>query len=519
MQLFEGLYILLTVIALLQLNSPKLIPVSFRILILLAAGFGLLHLVFEGLRWQMLAVYIVFGLLCLFCLKKSQSHFILRILGFSFGGLLVSVSIALVLLFPVRALPPPTGPYLVGTFSTVMVDETRVERYEPAFNRAVPVQIWYPAATQEPHDYERQTLFPQLYAGNYDLFSFFTGYMENIKTHSYINAPIADTETYPVIIFNHGLFAMADQNPQLMEHLVSHGYVIASVSHPFESTKVLLPDRGVRTYSMRYPDDVGFSADEVNDGGIGDAISTITGLDHSNLMAALYEQLDRYRDASAVGKAEVVRASLEIEALQPLGPVLTEANLTSFFEIRDKVRNRSTQYWVEDIRFVVDQLSFLNGPIGNFNDSVDPSQVGALGHSYGGSAVGEFCKVDSRCAAGSNLDGTQFGSNWKRPVQAPFLLINTDTNPRGNDYAYYPAQNDFFDLHIPETEHGDLLDALTIFPIWRVLGLGGDLEVQELADIVKDLELAFFDEYLKRKKGSMATALERNTEKIAFFGR
>ncbi|MEX0739048.1 MAG: hypothetical protein WD071_06885 [Pseudohongiella sp.] len=517
MQLFEMLFIIITVVALLQINSPKLFPVSLRVIIMLAISFGLLHLVFEGPRWQVLPAYIVFALVCLFCLKKSQSHFVWRVFGLSLGILFVSFSILLVLLFPVIALPPPTGPYLVGNFSTVLIDETRAERYEPEFNRGVPIQVWYPSSSQEPDDYARQSLFSQLYAGEYDLISFLTGYLQNIKTHSYINAPIADAETYPIIIFNHGLFMTGDQNPQLMEHLASHGYVIVSVSHPFESAKVLLPDRGVRTYSMRYPEDVGFNANEVNDGGIGDTIGTVTGLEHSKLMTTLYEQLDRYRDASAEEKIAVVRDAVENEALGPLGRALNEANLTSFFEIRDKVRNRSTQYWVEDISFVIEQLRYLDAPVSNFSASIDPSQVGALGHSYGGSAVGEFCKTDIRCAAASNLDGTQFGSNWNKPVQAPFLLINTDANARGNDYAYYPVQNDFFDLHIPDTEHGDLIDALTAFPIWKISGLGGEMGVQELADIVKDLELAFFDEYLKGKEGSFEMALKRNSERLVIF--
>lgn len=517
MQLLEGVLIFFAAFALLSLVLPSTSKLSIRSILVFTACIFLVHAVVDGIRWQLFPAYIVLLITALFSLKASVSPVIMRILGASISAMAIASSLFLTTQFPVGNLPEPTGPYWVGTFSSAMVDESRVERYEPELNRGVSIQAWYPSSISEPGEFQRQPLFKELYSGEYDLISFLFGYLDQVKTHSYIDAPISTSEAFPVLVFNHGLFMPADQSPQLMEHLASHGYIVISIAHPFESLKVSLPDRGSRNFSMEYPLDVGFSSDEISDGGIGDMIGTVTGIDHSNLISALYEQMDIY-DATAVEQRPVLLGNVvELPSLEPLGPLLTEQNVSSFFDIRTRVRNRSIEYWVEDIQFVIDDLKSLITPLEGWSNAVDNSKVGAIGYSYGGAAVGEFCKIDARCVAGSNLDGTQFGFNWEKPVQAPFLLVNTDTNPRGNNYAYYPPLDDFIDLLIPGTEHQDLMDSVVLFPILRTLGLSGEREYQDLADIVKDLELAFFDEYLKERDNTVSSVLEKHAADVTTF--
>jgi len=339
--------------------------------------------------------------------------------------------------------------------------------------------------------------------------------LRNVETNSHVNAPIAMHEPFPLVIFNHGLYIMVDQSIQLMEHLASNGYIVASISHPFESLKVTLSDRGSRTYSMRYPEDVGFSNNDIDDGGIGDKIGTFSGKQHSELLQELYALFDSYSDApTEEEKARIIEEALSFESLQVLQPLLTKDYLTDFVKWRSLVRNRSTTYWVEDIQFTVDEIPNIETVVTNFNDALDISALGVVGFSYGGSATGEFCKVDARCKAGINLDGTQFGPNWNKPTIAPFLLINSDTNPRGNDYAYYPAPRNFHDIHIPRTEHPDYIDALTVFPILRLLGLSGEMGYQELADLVGDLSLSFLDENLKMRAGKFQEQLNASGDSV-----
>ncbi|PCH61769.1 MAG: hypothetical protein COC19_04275 [SAR86 cluster bacterium] len=524
MLIFEVLFILLTLLVLTKLNWSSLVPVPAKPLLIIAVIAALLHLLVEGLRWQMLPAYCVFFGVAAFYLKNTQAQWFVRVLGAAMGTILLSVSILLISQFPIMALPAPQGQYAVGTFSMTLLDEQRLERYAPQFNREVPLQVWYSANKQDSQGLPRQSLFPQLYSGDYDLISFLFGYLKRLKTHSVINAPIAqaptaeaEAGTFPLIVFNHGLFFMSDHSPQLMEHLASNGYIVVSITHPFESLKVSLPNMGTRLFSMEYPEDVGFTQDQLSDGGIGDKIGNIIGLEHSSLMAALYQQMDNYNAAKPADQQGVISAALEMQSLQILGELLTEDNLAAFFQIRTRVRNRSVAYWVEDIQFVLDQLPLLDAPIENFSVSFDISRIGALGYSYGGAAVGEFCKLDFRCAAGSNIDGTQFGANWNKPVQSPFLLINSDSNPQGNNYAYYPAKENFFDIYIPNTLHQDLMDFLVVFPVLRTLGMSGTMQYQELANIVKDLELAFLDEFLKGKAGGLKEAIEKHSETVMVY--
>jgi len=519
MQLFEWLFVTLVLLSLVVVCKKSLHhKIPTKPLFIATTAIFLLHAALEGLRWQLLFAYLVFGILYLASLKKDRFPYWLRTLGVSTSILLVVGAIALGNLFPVRSIPPPTGPYSVGTFNTFIVDNSRVERFEPGSQRVITAQIWYPADDSNLENYKRQSLFQELYSGDYDTISFLFGYMKNIRTNSFIEAPVSSSGPFPMLVFNHGLYMTMGQNPQLLEHLASHGYIVASISHPFESVKVSLPNRGARTFSMAYPQDVGFNNSEVSDGGIGDKISTIPGAEQSNLMHALYTQIDLYNsESSTTGKSQVVRNAIEIDALQALRPLLTEQNIENFFEIRTKVRNRSAAYWVEDIQFFVDNLEAIDSPLPSFISNLDTSKIGIFGHSFGGAAAGEFCKIDPRCSAGINLDGTQFGYNWNKPVQAPFLHVNSDTNTGANAFAYYPPGDSFFDVHIPGSEHQDYIDALTVIPILRFMGLAGEMEYRELTDIVNGLVLAFFDEFLKQDAGEFNRQLNAASDKVVIF--
>lgn len=484
-------------------------------LALFIATIALLHLFFEGLRWQLAFTYLLIPFVVLSVSINFRLPHWMRVCAITFGILAICLSIALGSLFPIRAIPAPNGPYSVGTFGSYLIDNTRAERFEPELQRGIEFRVWYPAELDKSRSYKTNTLFSELYTGDDDVISYLAGYLKHVKTNSYINAPISNTGPFPLILFNHGLFTTLDQNPQLVEHLASHGYVVASISHPFEGLKVSLPDRGVRTFSMDYPEDVGFSRDEVSDGGIGDRIGTIIGKNHSLLMAALYTQIDAYNASDTADERQnIVKQSIDLESLQPLGTLLTEQNLESFFKIRSRVRNRSTMEWAKDIQFMVDEFGNVDAPISDFNTQVSHDVVGVIGHSYGGSAAGEFCKIDARCAAGVNLDGTQFGENWNRPVGAPFLLVNSDTNLGGNNYAYYPPLANFFDVHIPDSEHPDYIDSLSVFPLPRLMGLSGTMPYQELTNLVNGLSLTFFDEYLKEKEEGFEKHLDSVSNRV-----
>jgi len=77
--------------------------------------------------------------------------------------------------------------------------------------------------------------------------------------------------------------------------------------------------------------------------------------------------------------------------------------------------------WAADARFagamVAKQLP----------NSVDTA-VGTsyVGHSFGGAASLEACRLDARCAAAVDLDGSQFGEVVTKGVRAPIMLLGAD---------------------------------------------------------------------------------------------
>ena len=491
MYTLELLGILSVLVLLLFCLRPK---GRFRgLLACLSAMILLIAIVYpSGWRWQMFPAVLAYGI------ATVGLYLGLRWLRWSLAFIAMvplTASVFLTTQFPVLNLPAPSGEYGVGTFSRIVFDESRAERYAPTSPRMLGIQVWYPAIPSDQRSY--RTLFQELYTGPLDTIAFFTSYLAGVSTHSMVGADVVSSEkTLPVILFNHGLFGIGDQNILLMEHLASNGYVVVSIVHPYEAMKVSTPE-GAILLSTSFPPDVGFTSESVSDGGIGSKLGTIVGKAHSDLTAALYRRLDQFLVVPETERLALVRQAVESEELSALGEVLTETGLFNFFLVRAKVRNRSIESWVQDIQFVADDIQSIASSVPNLSERLDTSQFGVVGMSYGGAAAGEFCKIDPRCAAGSNIDGTQFGTNWRKPVKAPFLMMYSDANPGGNDYGYYPPEFNFYELHVRATEHVDYVDALYAFPVFKTLGLSGDIDRDRMIGVINDAQLAFFDSHLK----------------------
>jgi dienelactone hydrolase len=131
-------------------------------------------------------------------------------------------------------MPAPMGPYPVGTRILNLTDFSRREEFsnDPAAKRELVVQVWYPAeASHNP-------------VARYQRWSetrVETFYHVLLPTHSREDAPIAARGgPFPVLLFGHRWNGERTQNTELAEDLASHGYVVASVDHPYNSSRVLL---------------------------------------------------------------------------------------------------------------------------------------------------------------------------------------------------------------------------------------------------------------------------------------
>ena len=69
-----------------------------------------------------------------------------------------------------------------------------------------------------------------------------------ISSHAIDRAPIARNDSpFPVVTFSHGLGSTGFQYTVLIEDLVSHGYVVASIEHTYTANAVWFPDGRVVT--------------------------------------------------------------------------------------------------------------------------------------------------------------------------------------------------------------------------------------------------------------------------------
>lgn len=206
----------------------------------------LLHTLFEGLHWQMAPAYL--ALPSTLMIGATAFPWI-RVSCAIIAGAMVAASLVLSWALPMFKLPAPTGKYPVGTRMLYLADPNRAEMHEGARpgNREVITQLWYPAAT----DRGRRALYRRKKET-----SFRSSYQAVLQTHSLQDAPVA-AGRFPVIVHNCGWWNFRSRLTYLFQDLASHGFVVVSVSHPYNSSMVELADGTVVNPDMSL--DLGFS--------------------------------------------------------------------------------------------------------------------------------------------------------------------------------------------------------------------------------------------------------------------
>ncbi|MBZ0320736.1 MAG: hypothetical protein K8L91_30260 [Anaerolineae bacterium] len=81
--------------------------------------------------------------------------------------------------------------------------------------------------------------------------------------------------------------------------------------------------------------------------------------------------------------------------------------------------------WVEDMRFVLNQLAVWNADDALLVGRLDLEHIGAFGHSFGGATAVQAAYEDKRIAAALNMDGTMFGAVTQQGSRVPFLLLQS----------------------------------------------------------------------------------------------
>lgn len=239
MRLFEIVLVLLLagIAVLVLLGLPKRLT---QIVCWASLLVFLIHVVFEGPHWQMLPAYlglIIAAPLALLLSRSERRHSrVFAAVSASFVLLLCGFSVLASMAFPLFSIPKPTGPYQVGTRILYLTDESRHESAvaDPRVKRQVVVQVWYPAEPSK-NRFAIYRLWKET--------SLFNSYESVIRTNSRLDAPVQkDGAPFPVLIFNHGWKGRRTLATYLTEDLASHGYVVASIDHPYVAARVALPD-------------------------------------------------------------------------------------------------------------------------------------------------------------------------------------------------------------------------------------------------------------------------------------
>jgi predicted dienelactone hydrolase len=501
-QFFEVLFLLVLAVGVARLLFGPIQPrLTYSTVAVVGLGVMALGVVTEGFRWQMLPAYVGFAVLLLASSKKSATKPIWRTLGAVPLVSLLVTSAVLTHELPIVSLPEPSGPYAVGTFEYSMTDDSRKERYSPTRNRELYVEVWYPADKSAAGGFPVRTLFQELYEGDYTQRSFLFGYLRHVPTHSHVHAPVAarDRGRFPVLLFNHALeLGFTSQNQLLMEHLASHGYVIFSIAHPYQSAKVNLGRAGTVSMVGEYPSDLDLPRAELFRSVIGTIYEASHDLDEISAVKQVLSPLaDRYFALDERDRQTFLGQAVAMEELRAYRHFMSEELLEDYFLYGYFAENSMHEYWVEDIRFIADTLHEVQPPVAGFAESIDTGGFGVFGMSFGGGAAGEFCKIDGRCKAGANLDGTQFGRHWNRAVAAPFLMLYNEEHQGGNDFAYLPPTHEFWDYGVKGATHFDFTDFSYVWPLFKTLGYTGPIDGMRIVDITNTVVLSFFDHTLK----------------------
>ncbi|HVA27922.1 MAG TPA: hypothetical protein VNF68_07060 [Candidatus Baltobacteraceae bacterium] len=163
-------------------------------------------------------------------------------------GLAIASSCLAFAWMPARAsialsLPPPSGAATIGSVSLHLVDRARWDPLAPVReHRSLMVTLWYPARKSNAR------AAPYLDGGTARVvdseLDVAPGTFESAHSHARNEAAVAAPggRGYPVVVYSPGFGSWRNSSTALTEELVSHGFVVVTVDHPFDGAAVEFPD-------------------------------------------------------------------------------------------------------------------------------------------------------------------------------------------------------------------------------------------------------------------------------------
>jgi predicted dienelactone hydrolase len=272
---------------------------------------------------------------------------------------------------------------------------------------------------------------------------------------------------YPVLVFNHGFASFQKQSTSLLEELASHGYVVLSLGHPFESLVVRYADGATVQHRADLPAWREISA------GLARLEQNVT---------EVAPLLARAREATTPA---ALREAMSAVAAHPTYAVLLPVLAT----------------WRRDTTVVLDRLGELPAPLGAV---LDVEHIGVFGHSLGGMVAGQLAMSDRRVRAALNFDGAQVpAADEPYALLAPCGFVCADATRVGKATAVSEGMNDALALAGPPgscavtivgAAHLNFTDMNNLAMARRSLGA---IDRVEMARVLRALTVGFFEHHLR----------------------
>lgn len=356
--------------------------------------------------------------------------------------------------------PKPKGPFEIGTTYLNFVDGSRTDSFDDERYRNVFVKFWYPAKKSE---IEREAYLeePQeALSVILDLFQFprnFFDHLSSLETNARPNAKVSNKRRkYPLIVFQHGYSFWVNQNSILMEHLASHGFVVASISHSFETCYELDDSGDAVAYSFSNPE-----------------------------LSKRWEEILNPEVSELVGK--IIKTENQNEASKHEQQMIEQTPMLQ----------QSVFEWSADAAFVIDQLEQLHKENHWLSGKLDFDKIGAVGMSFGGAATAQWMVEDERVRAGINMDGGIRGDLLQKPLKQPFMFMVSGNHGFLNNVHFQNAQAASYFVTVQGARHLDFCDLNFISPdILKPAGLIGAIDKYRMNEIINGLSLSFFQKFL-----------------------
>jgi hypothetical protein len=141
------------------------------------------------------------------------------------------------------------GPFPVGVRTLVLVDASRQDAYSGG-PRSLVTEVWYPAVEEARG--AKATTFSEFFGRHQDaarLFvEHFKGKLEEVEERFRsigVRGAALRAGKYPLLVFSHGNGGVRHQSVFQLEHLASHGYVVASPDHTGNAGVTPLPEKAL----------------------------------------------------------------------------------------------------------------------------------------------------------------------------------------------------------------------------------------------------------------------------------